>query len=46
MSRSKRRDRPPACVRTTLIVKSKGILPMSIGKLKPPIIKRTPMLTP
>ena len=32
--------------RSTLVTPCKGVLPMSIGKLEPPIIKRTPLLTP
>ena len=40
------RSRPEAGRKTTLITKCPGVLPMSIGKQKPPTIKRTPLLTP
>ncbi len=40
------RSRPEAGKKTTLITKSHGVLPMSIGKQTPPTIKRTPLLTP
>ena len=45
--RKGRRSRPVAGQRSTLIgPKAQGVLPMSIGKLSPPTVKRTPLLTP
>jgi hypothetical protein len=44
--RKQLRSRPEAGKKTTLITKCPGVLPLSIGKQKPPTIKRTPLLTP
>ena len=45
--RKGRRSRPEAGQKSTLIgLKTQGVLPMSIGKLPPPTVKRTPLLTP